>query len=209
MQLSSIDFRTFNHVVSKLAILSEILDKNINVYYDGETTFSLPLKKGSLKVNLGLKSGSVDYFNSQNLLVEKIEFSYAGHYQKCFDTAFQQAIAMDGNRYNPNIAALADIEGHHKITLISKDGELAQTFQLPHNNTILWGTDSQNIEVPFNCSEGKCGTCVSRVISGNVEQSEQQFLNEYQQMTGYILLCCSTAKSDCVIETHQEAVSRN
>jgi ferredoxin len=204
MQLSTIDFRTFRHIVSRLNALAEALDKNINVYAGKETTFSLPLKKGSINVNLGLDNGSIEYFDSDNHLVKKIDFSYAGHYKEIFDIALRQAIEMDGNRYEPSFPVLNSLEGEYKITLISNSGKLAQTFQSVDTETVLAGAYTQDIQVPSSCNMGRCGSCVSRVISGNVKQLEQEFLNDYQQMAGYILLCCSIAKSECVIETHQE-----
>jgi ferredoxin len=204
MQLSTIDFRTFRHIVSRLNALAEALDKNINVYAGNETTFSLPLKEGSINVNLGLENGSIDYLNSHNHLVKKIDFSYAGHYKDIFDIALRQAIEMDGNRYEPSFPVLNSVEGEYKITLISNSGKLAQTFQSTDTDTVLEGAWNQDVEVPYRCKTGNCGSCVSRVISGNVKQLEQEFLNDYQQMAGYVLLCRSIAKSDCVIETHQE-----
>jgi ferredoxin len=204
MQLSTIEFRTFRHIVSRLNALADALDKNINVYAGHETTFSLPLKKGSINVSLALDNGSIEYFDSDNHSVEKIDFSYIGHHSDVFDIALRQAIEMDGNRYEPSFPILNSIEGEYKITLISKSGTLAQTFQSTGTDTVLEGAWNQDIQMSSSCNMGRCGSCVSRVISGNVKQLEQEFLNEYQQMAGYVLLCRSIAKSDCVIETHQE-----
>jgi ferredoxin len=213
MEVLTVDYVSFRHIVSKLNELGKILDNKVSISFN-ETAYReslcgfvllLALKKGHIRVSLSDSSGSIDYLNTHLDFVRKIEFSYSGSIQTNFNEALRTALMCDES-FNPyNLVALnKSTEGFNKITLISKNGELAQTFQLHNNNTILWGADSQDVEVPFNCSEGRCGACVGRVISGDVEQSEQEVLNKYQMMAGYVLLCCATAKTDCVIETHKE-----
>jgi ferredoxin len=213
MQEVTVDHISFRHIVSKLETVGKALDNKVSISFN-ETAYggslcgfvlSLALKKGHLRINLTDGSGSIDYLNTYLHFVRKIEFSYIGNTRTNFNEALRMALMCDES-FNPyNFTALDEkIEGYNKMTLISKEGKLAQAFQLPENHLILRGAEEQDLQLPFSCSEGRCGACVGRVISGEIEQSEQEFLSEYQMMAGYVLLCCAKAKTECVIETHQE-----
>lgn len=58
--------------------------------------------------------------------------------------------------------------------------------------------------LPSSCRSGGCSSCAGRVSSGQVEQSEQTFLDENQVRLGYVLTCVARPVSDAVIRTHQE-----
>ncbi|MBU7584790.1 MAG: radical SAM protein [Nostoc sp. TH1S01] len=64
--------------------------------------------------------------------------------------------------------------------------------------------EQQDIELPFSCQSGSCSSCVAKVVEGQVDQSEQVFLDEEQMAKGFIVLCVSYPRSDCTIRTHQE-----
>jgi 2Fe-2S type ferredoxin len=93
----------------------------------------------------------------------------------------------------------------YQVRLINKKRNIDATLAVDADTTILKAAEEADIELPYSCQQGGCSTCVGKLESGEVDQSDQNFLDVDQIAKGFILLCVSYPRSDCTIRTHQEA----
>ncbi|WP_404784357.1 2Fe-2S iron-sulfur cluster-binding protein [Altericista sp. CCNU0014] len=93
----------------------------------------------------------------------------------------------------------------YSITLVNPDRAIRTTIQVGSDEYILESAEDQGVTLPASCNAGKCITCVSRLLEGEVEQ-KSVFLKPAEIAAGFILTCQSCPRSNCVILTHQEDV---
>ena len=78
----------------------------------------------------------------------------------------------------------------------------ARSFAVERDEAILPAAIRQGIGLPYGCRDGACGSCKSRLIEGRVIHGAHQLkaLSVAEEEEGFILTCCATPQTDCVIE---------
>ncbi len=69
-------------------------------------------------------------------------------------------------------------------------------------DTLLEAALRSGLSINYGCSNGNCGLCKARVVSGQVKKVRHHdyILSEAERLQGHTLMCCHTAVSDLVIE---------
>ena len=50
-------------------------------------------------------------------------------------------------------------------------------------------------DVPFSCSEGICGTCLTKVVAGTPDHWDMFLTPEEQEANDQMLICCSRSQT--------------
>jgi ferredoxin len=92
----------------------------------------------------------------------------------------------------------------YQVRLINDKLRLDRTIQVPDDQYIIDIAKEAGIRLPSGCKQGECSACVAKLISREINQSEQKFLRPHKIEAGYVITCLTYPLSDCVLETHQE-----
>lgn len=155
---------------------------------------------------------------SQELAAAKVEMNRGS---RLLEQIKQQVAGLTGNGEISQFKSwfLQALEGKHESAdypeeLLVKEAFLrimaAHVRMLPsgHDFYVEGSADlldaglSAGLPLHYGCSDGSCGRCKGRLISGEVRQTrEAKFeISDEARGKGEILLCCNTAVSDLVLE---------
>jgi CDP-4-dehydro-6-deoxyglucose reductase/ferredoxin-NAD(P)+ reductase (naphthalene dioxygenase ferredoxin-specific) len=79
--------------------------------------------------------------------------------------------------------------------------QAGRTLAVPEGMTILEAALADGIAYPHGCRSGRCGSCKSRLISGEVQLLEHSrfALSDEEKGLGLILACCALPRTDAVL----------
>ena len=86
------------------------------------------------------------------------------------------------------------------LTVTLKPAE--RSFTVERDERILAAAIRQGIGLPYGCRDGACGSCKCRLLEGRVIHGahQQKALSADEETAGFILTCCATPQTDCVVE---------
>lgn len=85
----------------------------------------------------------------------------------------------------------------HKLTV----RPLGRTIEASERSTLLDAALDAGVPIPFSCNVGDCGSCICRLISGEVEElNASAVISPAQRQAGFLLACQTRARSDVTVE---------
>ena len=84
-----------------------------------------------------------------------------------------------------------DDDGSFEVQL-QKSGQM---LQVSKDQSILKLLQDAGHDVPFSCSEGVCGTCLTRVVAGKPDHWDMYLTPEEQEKGDCIMVCCSRSQT--------------
>jgi CDP-4-dehydro-6-deoxyglucose reductase len=81
------------------------------------------------------------------------------------------------------------------------------TFDVARDEPILAAAIRAGVGLPYGCRDGACGSCKSRLVEGRVIHGAHQLrtLPREEEDAGWILTCCATPQTDCVVQARTVA----
>jgi ferredoxin len=70
-----------------------------------------------------------------------------------------------------------------------------QILNVSKDQSILKVLQDAGHDVPFSCSEGICGTCLTRVVAGTPDHWDMFLTPEEQEANDQMLICCSRSQT--------------
>lgn len=84
-----------------------------------------------------------------------------------------------------------DDDGSFEIEIAST----GQILTVPADKTALDVLNDNGFNIPFMCSEGICGTCITDVLEGEPDHRDMVLDDDEKESNELITVCCSRAKS--------------
>lgn len=73
------------------------------------------------------------------------------------------------------------------------------TVQVPADQSIIQVLEAHGIDVPTSCENGICGSCISKVLEGEVEHRDEVLTKADHEKRHLFTPCCSRAKGDRLV----------
>lgn len=70
-----------------------------------------------------------------------------------------------------------------------------QILRVTKDQSILKVLQDAGHDVPFSCSEGICGTCLTQVVAGTPDHWDMFLTPEEQEANDQMLICCSRSQT--------------
>lgn len=87
-------------------------------------------------------------------------------------------------------------ENTFQLKLVKQD----KTIAVASKDKLLDAMRQSGLHIPSSCGEGLCGTCKTKLVSGQVHMEHAGGIRQREIDAGFFLPCCSTALSDLVID---------
>jgi len=95
--------------------------------------------------------------------------------------------------------------GHTVEISIPDDCDVEQagetvSIEVAEDEYVLAAARSAGVWLPADCQQGWCTTCASKLVEGEVDQSDARRYYDVDEEAGFVLICTAKPRSDLAIE---------
>ena len=71
---------------------------------------------------------------------------------------------------------------------------------VPPGKTLLEVAEMYGVGIPFGCRQGRCGTCATKLLEGDVQMNTEDGLDASDKAAGYVLMCVGHPRGDVKVD---------
>jgi glycine betaine catabolism B len=135
--------------------------------------------------------GPAPYMAGARALLGQAGFDMARYHEESF--SFEDLAPADAAVAPP---ANTDTVPRYKVEFTKS----RRVIEVAGDTHVLAAARAAGMRLPSSCTRGLCGTCKSRLISGEVAMQHQGGIRQREIDQGMVLICCSKPLSDLVID---------
>ncbi|MGN6084608.1 FAD-binding oxidoreductase [Trinickia sp.] len=143
--------------------------------------------------------GPAPYMKAVRAMLDEAGFDRTHYHEESFSfdalPAAEQAAASEGAAA-PVQDAPAQGETKFSVTFT----KMRRDIECGGHEHVLDAAKRAGVRLPSSCTQGMCGTCKVKLVSGQVQMSHNGGIRQREIDQGMVLLCCSKPLSDLVVE---------
>ena len=137
--------------------------------------------------------GPSPYMAAVRTLLHDAGFDSSHYHEESF--SFEQLAQMQEATPDAVTAGATEVAGYAVQFLQSR-----RELRCQPDQHVLEAAQQAGLRLPKSCSQGMCGTCKAKLVSGRVEMKHKGGIRQREIDQGMVLLCCSKPLTDLVIE---------
>jgi glycine betaine catabolism B len=149
--------------------------------------------------------GPAPYMKAVRELLDEAGFERTRYHEESFSfealpvdvlADAQQAMNVDAETESESESTSEQTAGTFSISFAKSRREIRCGATQP----VLDAARTAGLRLPASCTQGMCGTCKVKLVSGEVDMKHNGGIRQREIDQGMVLLCCSRPKSDLVID---------
>ena len=144
--------------------------------------------------------GPAPYMKAVRDLLAEAGFDRARYHEESFSfdslSPAEQAAASEGASVPTEEAAAPAGETRYAVTFAKTHRDI----ECGAHEHVLDAAKRAGLRLPSSCTQGMCGTCKVKLVSGQVDMRHNGGIRQREIDQGMVLLCCSKPLSDLVVD---------
>ena len=145
--------------------------------------------------------GPAPYMKAVKAMLEEAGFDLKRHHEESFsfETLVQETASAQGQVVLAEAASPSPTAEAETGFTISFQKSRREIVCGAHQHVLDAARDA-GVRLPASCTQGMCGTCKVKMVSGQVDMQHKGGIRQREIDQGMVLLCCSRPLSDLVID---------